>query len=130
MSLNGSYLRAAYPIWEGGNLRLQTFPTQGVSPTTPRSLQQNRQPTGSNAWEWESTSGSSLSQLQFIGLQLSTVDTGGTQHDVFRGFLAGLVLGIAGGALIALFQEFVQPLSNRRDNRRPRWSDVSSGEAS
>ena len=52
-------------------------------------------------------------------ITISAVNTSDTQHDSYRAFLSGIVLGVPGGALVALIQELVAPFRARRELRSP-----------
>jgi hypothetical protein len=58
-------------------------------------------------WEWRNVKG--------IDLALTAVDVAENQADTYHGFLSGIFLGIAGGALIGLITELLEPA---RWNRR------------
>jgi hypothetical protein len=114
VSLNGSYLSAQFPFVtvDPGSAQVsrQLLPDAGdtadyviQSQTTPSSA-------ASNSWSWSGPASND-------SVRLSAVNVSGAQHDNFRAFLSGVTLGIAGGALIAIIQEFIAPLSRRRDAR-------------
>jgi hypothetical protein len=65
-----------------------------------------------SSWTWDATVTTDV-------IRVSAVNVSGTQHDNFLAFLSGITLGIAGGALMAILQEVVAPLSRRRDARHP-----------
>jgi hypothetical protein len=50
---------------------------------------------------------------------LSAVNTSETQHDSYWAFLSGIVLGVAGAALVALIQELVVPFRSRKELAPP-----------
>ncbi len=127
VSRNGSYLSAQLPP-----LSYEAIPQQQLKPDLGLSLSRTldtgfgevanltvQSPiatTSSNgtSWTW-----SDQVPAAFDAIRVSVVDVSGTQRDSYRTFLAGISLGIAGGALIAIFQELVAPLSRRRDARHP-----------
>jgi hypothetical protein len=114
VSLSGSYLSALLPSVEApypGTLRVTRtlYPDDGE--TTDFAIESTTQPTDTTplAWQWSSRFGSTNP------IRMAAVNVSGTQHDTYRGFLAGIVFGIAGGALITLISELVAPFSRRRD---------------
>ena len=118
VKLNGSYLGALFPT----NDPEQSAPPVKVSGIlvanagTPadfaiQSETSAARPTPtSSAWSWTA---SSLAEP----IQLTAVNTSKAQSDEYRAFLSGIVLGIAGGALITILQELIAPLNRRRDNQ-------------
>lgn len=124
VNLNGPYLSAQFPdvdAHSNSQNRYVEVPMTLVlnadsgntadyviqSPSTPTTL-------SADSWQWsaQTTTASAL-------LRLSAVDTSASQHETFTGFLSGLALGLAGGALIAILLELVGPLSRARDARHP-----------
>jgi hypothetical protein len=122
VNLNGSYLNAQFPqVDVNSHDQFLAVPMMNVlypddgntadfviqSPAAPKS-------TSADSWQWSAstTSGNSL-------LRLSAVNTSASQHQEFLGFLSGLALGLAGGALIAILVELVGPISRARDARHP-----------
>ena len=86
--------------------------TQGS--TAAFNFQSDPHPTTSTAtsWEWQGPA------VQVI--QPSAVNTSDTQRENNRVFLSGIVLGLAGAALIALIQELIAlTTSSRAENRAP-----------
>ncbi len=118
VKLNGSYLGALFPT----NDPDQTAPPVQVSgiivanagDTADFAIQSqtdaSRATTTSAAWSWVT---SSLAPP----IHLTAVNTSEAQSDEYRAFLSGIVLGIAGGALITILQELIAPLNRRRDER-------------
>jgi hypothetical protein len=120
VNLNGSYLSAQFPqVDVNSHSRFVAVPMTDVlypqdgntadfvlqSPATPAT-------TSADSWKW-SASTTSANAL----LRLSAVNTSASQHQEFEGFLSGLALGLAGGALIAILVELVGPISRARDAR-------------
>jgi hypothetical protein len=123
---NGSFLSAQLPPLSSEDAFLQNLkPDQGLSlsrtldpadgEVANLTVQSPIAPTSSFATSW--TWSDKVPSMDPI--RVSVVDISGTQRDSYRAFLAGICLGIAGGALIAIFQELVAPLSRRRDARHP-----------
>jgi hypothetical protein len=120
VKLNGSYLSALFPtndpdqqappVTVTGNLVANAGNTANFAIQSQTSAATAG--SSSDAWSW------TLSSLR-APIHLTAVDTGAQQDDQFHAFLAGIVLGIAGGALIAILQELVAPFNRRRDERRP-----------
>ncbi len=52
-------------------------------------------------------------------ITVSAVNTSETQHDSYQAFLSGILLGVAGGAMVALIQELVAPFRSRRELAPP-----------
>ena len=124
VQLNGPYLNAQFPSVDARSNSQNGFidvPTTVVlypnaGNTADYVIQSPTTPTASTAesWQWstEPTSGASNPRL-------SAVSTSASQHQTFRGFLSGIALGLAGGALIAILLELVGPISRARDARHP-----------
>jgi hypothetical protein len=122
--LNGPYLSAQFPSVDArpnsqnGFMDVPTtlvlYPNAGN--TADFVIQSPTAPTASSAdsWRWSTQSNSATSSPR-----LSAVSTSASQHQTFRGFLSGLALGLAGGALIAILLELVGPISRARDARHP-----------
>jgi hypothetical protein len=122
VNLNGSYLNAQFPQVDVNShdqflavpMTNVLYPDDGntadfviQSPATPTT-------TSADSWQWSSSTTSASSVLH-----LSAVNTSASQHQSFQGFLSGLALGLAGGALIAILLELVGPISRARDARHP-----------
>jgi hypothetical protein len=124
VNLNGSYLSAQFPTVDAHSnsqnryvqvpMTLVLYADGGntadyviQSPSTPTAF-------SADSWQWsaQTTTASAL-------LRLSAVDTSASQHQTFTGFLSGIALGLAGGALVAILLELVGPLSRSRDARHP-----------
>jgi hypothetical protein len=116
VSLNGAYLSAQFPpvAIDTGTVSLSRLLYPGAGDTADYVIQSQTPPSSASS-DWWNWSGLPADEP----IRLSAVDVSGTQHDNFRAFLSGITLGIAGGALIAIIQEFVAPLSRRRDARHP-----------
>jgi hypothetical protein len=116
VSLNGSYLSAQFPpvSSSSGSVSVNRVLDPAAGDTANFVIQSQTAPTHSDSSSW-SWSGPGIREP----VHLSAVNVSGTQHDSFLAFLSGITLGIAGGALIAILQEFVAPLSRRRDSRHP-----------
>lgn len=137
--LNGSYLSAKIPpvfYWEGlyryqalevgGGVEAIGPPPVLTTVTRSNSLVANDGDTAdfvlqngnaapsdipfADRWVWSR-------QTVMPAIRVAAVNTSGQQNDQFRAFLAGIVLGVAGGAVIALLQELMAPFSRRRDER-------------
>ncbi len=124
--LNGAYLNAAFPdtsYLEGRfpkaqNLDFVTVPLQVVltpnAGDTANFAVQSQGPaprvTGPSGWSWNRTTAA-----QQEPVRLAAVDTSDQVNDQYHAFLSGILFGVAGGALIALLQELVSPLSRRRE---------------
>jgi hypothetical protein len=117
VSLGGSYLSAQFPPVSSSPSTVAVTPILNPDggDTANYTIQSTTAPTGStpNSWSWSTRASASET------IHLSAVNTSGTQHDTYRGFLSGVAFGIAGGALITLIQELVGPLSRRREERHP-----------
>jgi hypothetical protein len=122
VNLNGSFLNAQFPQLDVNShnqflaVRMTNvlYPDDGdtadfviQSPATPTT-------TSADSWQWTASTTSANSLLR-----LSAVNTSASQHQTFQGFLSGLALGLAGGALIAILLELVGPISRARDARHP-----------
>jgi hypothetical protein len=131
VNLNRSYLSAQFPPILVSPLPNGGVPADGI-PSSLASVQLTRMlvpragdvadyviqsltaatSADADSWTWDDT-------VTANSIRLSAVNVSGTQHDNYLAFLSGITLGIAGGALIAILQEFVAPLSRRRDARHP-----------
>jgi len=113
VNLNGSYLSAQFPPLynDNGSISMSRSLTARGGDTANYTIQSAPTPSGSDAqsWNWNVSASDSI--------RLSAVNSSDTQHDSYRGFLSGVALGLAGGALITLIQELVTPLSRRRDSK-------------
>jgi hypothetical protein len=122
--LDGAYLNARFPPIEvyyatGDDqkvaLQLSLDASDNTADYTVQSLQT---PTKvlQTSWEWTQapTSEGLPSSLAF-----NAVNTSETQHDTYNAFISGVLFGVAGGALIAIVQEFVAPFRSRRELRPP-----------
>jgi hypothetical protein len=116
VSLNGSHLSARFPpaASSSGSVRVSRVLDPAAGDTANFVIQSQTAPTNSDSssWGW---SGPGIREP----IHLSAVNVSGTRHDNFWAFLSGITLGIAGGALIAILQEFVAPLRRRRDSGHP-----------
>jgi hypothetical protein len=63
------------------------------------------------SWQWSS-------QVP-VGdiVHVTAINQSVTQHETYLSFLSGIAFGIAGGAVITILQELLDPLSRRRDRR-------------
>ncbi len=77
------------------------------SPATPTTY-------STDSWQWSAQTSAATALLH-----VSAANASGTQQQAFRGFLSGIALGLAGGALIAILLELIGPLSRARDARHP-----------
>jgi hypothetical protein len=120
VNLNGPYLSAQFPEVNALDpptvvpMTYELYADDGntadyvvQSPTTPTS-------TSADSWQWSLDTSTSISTLR-----VSAVNTSANQQETFRGFLSGIALGLAGGALIAILLELVGPISRARDARHP-----------
>lgn len=132
VGLDGSYLSASLP-----EVAVQDSPASvpvtivlvpHAGDTSSYSLQATPNPsqTDGSSWTWSdsSTSSTSLEGTVFTTtstppIYVAAVNAGGTQEDALRALFAGILLGIAGAALVAILQELISPLSRRRDARHP-----------
>lgn len=125
ISLNGAYLSAQFPtvgIFGGfaGKLAgttaaptdLTLMPEFGE--TADYTIESLTEPSlsGAGGWGW---SGSDAA----TPVRVSAVDQSEQQAESLHGFLAGLLLGVGGGALIAVAQELAAPFTRRQDARHP-----------
>jgi hypothetical protein len=124
VNLNGSYLSAQFPDVDAHSnsqnryvevpLTLALYADSGN--TADYAIQSRSTPTtfSADSWQWsvKTTTASAL-------LRFSATNTSTSQHQQFTGFLSGIALGLAGGALIAILLELVGPLSRARDASHP-----------
>jgi hypothetical protein len=123
VNLNGSYLSAQFPDVDAHSNSQDRYVEVPVtlllsadggntadyviqSPSTPTTF-------SADSWQWSDQTTASAP------LRLTAVNTSASQHQTFKGFLSGIALGLAGGALIAILLELVGPLSRARDARHP-----------
>jgi hypothetical protein len=95
-------------------------PLQNPQPITGEySLQAGSLPTNTDpvGWHWSNSQGG-LILLTAVNIPLA-------QHETYLGFISGVLFGIAGGALIALFQETLEPIRYRRTGSTTRGSRAS-----
>ncbi|HWF14601.1 MAG TPA: hypothetical protein VG244_00325, partial [Acidimicrobiales bacterium] len=119
VSLNGSYLSARLPsvtpfgstLGRPGTRQLNL----GSLDQADYAVQSLQHPTSvtEGGWQW------SARISPYEPLSFNAVNTSETQHDSYQAFLSGIVFGVAGGALVALIQEFVAPFRARRELRPP-----------
>ena len=116
---NGAYLTALFPpvspFSGAGAYAVTRQLNLGAADAADYVLQSIAQPTSvtQGGWQWSP---------RFAAAQpitLSAVDTSETQHDSYQAFLSGILLGVAGGALVALIQELVAPFRSRRELAPP-----------
>ena len=116
---NGAYLSAVFPPISSDNASGFYVATRqlnlGSLDAADYVLQSVSQPTSATQGGWQWSPRFPAGQA----ITLSAVDTSETQHDSYRAFLSGIVLGVAGGALVALIQELVAPFRTRRELRPP-----------
>lgn len=128
--LRGPYLSAVIPAIVGGSDFGETqLERDFVPPDTsssgrplsraqfglaPYALQGTQPPTAVSpgSWTWR-TSGNGI-KLSDVPLSVSAVDLAGVQDENRRSFLAGVLFGVAGGALIAVVEELLTPVRRRR----------------
>jgi hypothetical protein len=121
VKLNGSYLNALFP--GAGTADPDADPPPPASAvtsvlvanagdTSDFAVQTGTADSDSNpaAWSWTRSSNDPPARI-------TAVNTSNAQNDQFHAFLAGIVLGIAGGALITILQELFAPFNRRRDER-------------
>jgi len=116
VSLSGSYLSAEFPsvFDDSQTVSLTRTLVANSGDTANFAIESQKAPTiaFSASWQWPLLRTVDASRLRF-----SAIDVSGTQHDTYRAFVSGIILGIGGGAVITLLQELVLPLSRRRDAR-------------
>jgi hypothetical protein len=119
VSLDGPYLSASIPtVTTRGATPVQIALLPHAGSTSSYSLQATPNPSGETGKMW--TWGFDAAGLGSTPpIYLAAVNVSATQQDTLRAFFAGIILGIAGGALIAILQELIAPLSRRRDARHP-----------
>lgn len=115
---NGAYLSARFFPIQGNTLEPVGLTRQlnvGSGTTADYSVQSVVLPTAdyNTGWLWSQHPPSNVS------LGVSAVNTTQTQHDNYQAFLSGIVFGVAGGAFVALIQEFVAPFRTRKELRPP-----------
>jgi hypothetical protein len=121
VSLNGAYLNARFPYVLVSALKDNENVARDLDlgePTAPDYTVQSLQPPTSvtdSGWQW----GARADQGFLQALNFTAVNTSETQHDANVAFISGVVLGLAGGALIALIQELVAPFRTRKELRPP-----------
>jgi hypothetical protein len=106
VNLNGSYLSAQFPDVDAHSNSQDRYVEVPVtlllsadggntadyviqSPSTPTTF-------SADSWQWSDQTTASAP------LRLTAVNTSASQHQTFKGFLSGIALGLAGGALIAI----------------------------
>ncbi len=117
VQVNGAYLSAQF-------IAVQRYPAPldamgrdliiGEGTTADYSIQSPVQPSGADRGSFHWTRPQPIS-----GLAVSAVNASDTQHDSYQAFLSGILFGVAGGAGVALIQEFVAPFRTRRELRPP-----------
>jgi hypothetical protein len=123
IATNGAYLNAVLPpihnYGQPGVLQVDRQLNLGTSTSDPDTsaytVQSLVQPDSvtPGGWQWHPRVPASLA------LTLSAVNSNETQKDSYRAFLSGILFGVAGGALVALIQEFVAPFRARAELRPP-----------
>jgi hypothetical protein len=139
LAFDGSYASAALPtvnLYTESNTALRITrslyfenPLQATQPITGEySLQAGSLPTSTDpvGWHWSGSPGG-LIQLTALNIPVA-------QHETYLGFISGVLFGIAGGALIGLCQETLEPIRRHRDEstssrkHKPRQSPHQGGE--
>ena len=95
-------------------------PTQFAQPVTAQySLQAGSLPTSTDplGWHWSADQGGPI--------QVTALNIPQSQHEAYLGFLSGVLFGIAGGALIAFFQEALEPVRPLRKGHARRGSETN-----
>ena len=121
---NGAYLNAQFPVLyvdaAGDPQAVPRYLDLG-SPDVPDYASESslQSPTSATQGGWQWAPRVSLVDRISVPLSFSAVNTSETQHDTYETFLSGIVFGLAGGALIALVQEFVAPFRTRKELRPP-----------
>jgi hypothetical protein len=118
VQISGAYLSARFiPVLPSQfeSLVLTRQLNLGEGTTADYSIQSAVQPSDpyTGGWQW------AVRPLASAPLEVSAVNASETQHDTYRAFLSGILFGVAGGAAIALVQEFVAPFRARRELRPP-----------
>ena len=123
VALDGAYLSAQLPglvlYWPGGapaSIPMTTTLTPRAGDTGQFSLQATTGPsvTGTRSWAWhlDATASASTSGAQpsgrFDPIAFSAASVAETQQENVRAFLSGVLLGIAGGAVITLIAELIK----------------------
>jgi hypothetical protein len=125
LAFSGEYASASIPTVSVGTLASSAAPfevtrslyfvnkTQSAQPVTAQySLQAGTLPSSTDpiGWHWSADNGA---PIQLVALNIPE-----SQHETYLGFLSGVLFGVAGGALVTLFQEVLDPLRGRRKTRR------------
>jgi hypothetical protein len=63
-----------------------------------------------DGWSWDNTSGSTF--------DVTATNDPAVREDSYHGFLSGIVLGVAGAALVVVLQEVLSPLKSARSKRK------------
>lgn len=127
LAFDGEYASAALPTVAVGSVgRLNTVPAvvtrslyfenprQSDQPLTAEyTLQAGSLPTSTDptGWHWSGGSSGSGGLIQITAVNISE-----SQHEAFLSFLSGILLGVAGSALILVLQEFLEPIRRRTEN--------------
>ena len=133
VALDGAYLSAQLPgvvlYWPGGapaSIPMTTTLTPRAGDAGQFSLQATTGPsvTGARSWAWHldvaaraTTSGAKPS-ARFDPIAFSAASVAETQQENVRAFLSGVLLGIAGGAVITLIAELIKIRRVRRAGER------------
>jgi hypothetical protein len=125
LAFSGEYASASIPTVSVGTLTTSAVryevtrslyfvnKTQSAQPVTAQySLQAGTLPSSTDpiGWHWSADNGA---PIQLVALNIPE-----SQHETYLGFLSGVLFGVAGGALVTLFQEVLDPLRGRRKTRR------------
>ncbi len=116
---NGAYLTALFPpvspFGGAGAYAVTRQLNLGAADASDYVLQSIAQPTSvtQGGWQWSPRSAAAQP------ITVSAVNTSETQHDSYQAFLSGILLGVAGGAMVALIQELVAPFRSRRELAPP-----------
>lgn len=122
-SLDGPYLSSLIPIFGfSQNLASSNLTREltiggftGASNLDQYSIQAGPSPTTMwpSTWEWDNVN--PYTPTVIFGANLD-----GIQNESNKVFIAGILFGIMGGAVIALIQELAAPVKRRRENGAPR----------
>ena len=119
IALNGAYLSAQLPTVQVGNgsasggvaVPVTESVVANAGDTSTYSVQTNASLTSSDADSWTWATQAVPTPVSFESsvapISLSAVDVAKTQHQASQEFFAGVLLGVAGGAVITLVMELV-----------------------
>jgi hypothetical protein len=131
IEIQGSYLAATLPritvaSQSGTLLRALQILNSGLTPFVQQGGVSASTVTGSH-WLWSSDLDTSLGSQASESIPVNAVNVQGLQKDTYVVFVAGVLEGIAGGALIGALTEF-RDVRARRNESRSNGSDTAGAQ--